>query len=157
MKKLLSIVLILMLAFSVNAQNSRLSTATKMLIAEHATKENTKASKAKADKEKDQDKGEGKKKQKSKRVFTTILVQKGCTVDDATLDSLGCTVEKRCGTIIFADVPVSSLEAVAGIKGVRRVDSGRKMKTYNDESRKYSMVDKAHEMGVMQNPVFIGG
>ena len=153
MKKLLYIVLILMMAFSVNAQNSRLSTATKMLIAEHAAKENTKASKAKADKEKDLDKGEGKKKQKSKRVFTTILVQKGCTVDDATLDSLGCTVEKRCGTIIFADVPVSSLKAVAGIKGVRRVDSGRKMKTYNDESRKYSMVDKAHEMVVMQNPV----
>lgn len=153
MKKLLSIVLILMLAFSVNAQNSRLSTATKMLIAEHATKEKTKVDKGKTDKEKDQDKGEEKKKQKSKRVFTTILVQKGCTVDDATLDSLGCTVEKRCGTIIFADVPVSSLEAVAGIEGVRCVDTGRKVKTYNDEARKYSMVDKAHEMVVMQNPV----
>ncbi len=109
-KKILSIVLLLMMAFCVNAQN------------------------------------------KSKRVFTSILVEKGCIVDDATLDSLGCTVEKRCGTIIFADVPVRNLEAVAKIKGVRRVDSGRKMKTYNDESRKYSLVDKVHEM-VAQNAV----
>lgn len=135
-RRLLSAAILLMVAFCMYGQEARLSSAARMLIARNAGIHSDRLGVKSA--------AQGER----MSAFTVIITEDGACVDDDALESLGCTVEKRCGNVIFANVPIGSLETVARLDGIRSVDTGRKVKKMNDRVRSYSMVDEVHEMTV---------
>lgn len=134
-KKFFLLASVALMLFGANAQ-SKLSPATKLLLGEQKVSGISplhKAPTAKVD----------------QRVLTTILLEKGATVTDEQLAALDIQVEKRRGSLIFANVPVSKLDALAEVEGIRSVDTGVKRKPLNDKAREASSVSMVHNMNVV--------
>lgn len=128
-----SLVLLLMVC-SIFAQSSKLSPATQLLLSEYA--DITPKGKFKA----------AAVKNSSHRVLTIVLLNEGAEVSDEIFSSLGIEVVKRRGTIVFANVPVNRLRALAEVEGIRSINTGSKTTLYNDHARQNTMADQVHEM-----------
>ncbi len=126
-----------------NAQ-SKLSTATRMLLSQQNASGTSTLRKAPSQKI-------------VQRVLTTIRLEKGATVTDEQLAALDIQVERRCGILIFANVPVSKLTELAEIEGVSSVDTGMKRKPKNDKAREASSVDLVHNMNVVNSMAEVPG
>lgn len=121
-----------------DAQTARLSGATKMLIARHKGNSGTMQGAKSVGSKSEQ------------RIFTTILLHEKSEVADEAFDSLGIKVEKRRGRVVFAYVPVNSFMSLAEIKGIKLIDTGRKVKQYNDLAREATSVVFVHDKDVEQ-------
>ncbi len=130
------------MACSIFAQSSKLSLSTRLLLSEYADV----APKGKLH-------APGTVKNSTQRVLTVVTLNEGAEVSDETFRSLGIDVEKRCGNMVFANVPVNRLEALAENEGVRRINTGLKTTLNNDQARMITMVDKVHEMIKETSPV----
>lgn len=133
-KRIFASLVLLMMVCCVFAQSSKLSPATQLLLSEYA--DVTPKGKFKAAAVKDS----------SHRVLTIVLLNEGADVSDETFSSLGIEVVKRRGTVVFANVPVNRLVALADVEGIRSINAGGKTTTYNDHARQNTMVDQVHEM-----------
>lgn len=126
----------MMMACGVSAQ-SVLTPATKMLIAKQNIERQQMAKSMVPVKE--------------KKVMTTILIEKDSDVSNEDLEAKGLEILKRRGTVVFAYVPVSRLEALAEVKGIRMVDTGESVEMKNDLSREASSVVMVHNTKVEQS------
>ena len=93
LKKIFACILMTFMVGHIYAQQSNLSSATKMRIAEYKLRKNRTLRSGNA--EEKQDKG----------VLTTILLQEGKNIPQETLDSLGVKVKLNRGKIIIGHVP----------------------------------------------------
>lgn len=134
-KRIFASLVLLMMVCCVFAQSSKLSPATQLLLSEYA--DVTPKGKFKA---------AAKVKNSSQRVLTVVLLNEGAEVSDETFNSLGIEVVKRRGTVVFANVPVNRLKALAEVEGIRSINAGGKFTSYNDHARQNTMVDQVHEM-----------
>ncbi|MCQ2235193.1 MAG: S8 family serine peptidase [Paludibacteraceae bacterium] len=134
LKKIFACILMTFMVGHIYAQQSNLSSATKMRIAEYKLRKNRTLRSGNA--EEKQDKG----------VLTTILLQEGKNIPQETLDSLGVKVKLSRGKIIIGHVPLHNLEKLAEIEGIKLIDTGRKVQQVNDKSREASEVDSVHKM-----------
>lgn len=125
-----------MMACGASAQ-SVLTPATKILIAKQNTEKRHLA--------------KGMAPAKEKKVLTTILLEKNSDVSNETLEAKGLEIMKRRGTVVFANVPVSRLEALAEVKGVRMVDTGESVNMKNDLAREASSVVMVHDTKAAQS------
>ncbi len=126
----------MMIACGVSAQ-SVLTPATKMLIAKQNIERQQMAKSMVTAKE--------------KKMLTTILLEKDSNVSNEDLEAEGLEIQKRRGTVVFAYVPVSRLEALAEVKGIRMVDTGESVEMKNDLSREASSVVMVHNTKVKQS------
>lgn len=134
-KRIFANLVLLMMTCSIFAQSSKLSPATQLLLSDYTNV--TPKGKFKAAR---------KTKDSSQRVLTVVLLNEDADVSDETFSSLGIEVEKRRGTVVFANVPVNRLKALAEVEGIRSINAGGKTTTYNDHARQNTMVDQVHQM-----------
>lgn len=146
MKKIFLLLFASLATYSASAQTAKLTPATRVFLATQSIEKQLAKNKEAAT---------------ENNVFTTILLNKGCEVSDETLNVYGAQVEKRCGRLLFAYVPVSKLQGLTAIEGICSIDTGHEMKPYNDLSRDATSVAFVHRKEVEQEgeaaPVYYRG
>lgn len=135
MKRIFASLVLILMVCSIFAQSSKFSPSTKLLLSEYACVTPKGMLHAPATI-----------KNSTQRVLTVVTLNEGAEVSDETFSSLGIDVEKRCGNVVFANVPVNRFEALAENEGVRRINTGGKNTLNNDQARMNTMVDNVHEM-----------
>lgn len=133
-KKIIAFFASLLIVFSVNAQTSKLTNSAQILFAKHANaarKQHRVAA--------------------EQRTLATILLSEDADVTDSALEALDIEVVKRRGTVVFVNVPISRLEALAQIEGIKTIHAGGSVRMKNDYARKNTMVDNVHAMNTVQS------
>ncbi|MBQ0021205.1 MAG: S8 family serine peptidase [Bacteroidales bacterium] len=139
MKKILYSVLFLMVVCALQAQTTKLSGAAQLLVSKHAS----------ATGGRQRVKGIDAAQEAS--VLTTILLEEGSQMDADKLKALGIEVDKQCGSLVFADVPICSLEALGQMEGIRLADTGRPVKPCLDLARQATSVALVQNTGSAQS------